>query len=314
MKFKEMQVGDNNAEFFALVLDCKQKQTVNQTPYFGLTLYDGTDSADARIWNIGIVSDLDNAAIENGKVYKFTSKVNEYNGKHQYIISKVEMPKEGEIDINTFYRYAPLTEQELKQGIKEYIFKIDNAILQNLVKAVISSAADKFFIYPAAMTMHHNYLSGLAYHTYSMLKIADVYLKNYPTLNKDLLYAGILIHDVGKTEELSDAKSPVYSLKGNLLGHLLIGLEMLEKEALNLGVCDTEEYLLLQHMIASHHGELEFGSPKEPAIQEAVALYLIDLSDSKMAGIGAEVSKTAKGTQTNPIPTLSKKTLYVPKL
>ena len=314
MKFKEMQVGDSNAEFFALVLDCKQKQTVNQTPYYGLTLYDGSDSADARIWNIGLVSELENGSIDTGKVYKFTSKVNEYNGKHQYIISKVEMPKEGEVDINSFYRYAPLTEQELKQGIKEYIYKIDNTILQSLVKAMISSVAEKFFIYPAAMTMHHNYLSGLAYHTFSMLKLADVYLENYPTLNKDILYAGILIHDVGKTEELSDAKNPAYSLKGNLLGHLLIGLEMLEKEGQKLGVTESEEYLVLQHMIASHHGELEYGSPKEPAIQEAVALYLIDLSDSKMAGIASEVSKTAKGTQTNPIPTLSKKILYVPKI
>ncbi|MBQ3001094.1 MAG: HD domain-containing protein [Bacilli bacterium] len=314
MKFKEMQVGDNNVVFNALVIDCKQKQTVNQTPYYGLTLFDGETSADSRIWNVNIVQELKAGMIESGKVYTFTAKVNEYNSKNQYIVTKVEDIDESVVNVKEFYRYAPVEETVLKAGIKEYISKIDNKVLSSLVKVLIGEHAERFFTYPAAMTMHHNYLSGLAYHTYSMLKLADAFLINYPNLNKNLLYAGILIHDIGKIEEFTEAKSPTYSLKGNLLGHLVIGLTYLEQAGQKLNVTDTEEYLALQHMIAAHHGELEYGSPKEPAIACAVALYLIDLSDSKMAAINDELGKTEKGTTTNPIPTLSKKVLYVPNI
>ena len=103
-------------------------------------------------------------------------------------------------------------------------------------------------------------------------------------------------------------------MAGNLLGHIVIGLQMLHETAKELGVLETEEILSLQHLIAAHHGELEYGSPKEPLIMEAQLLFYIDLLDSKMAGIDAEVSKTDKGTSTNQIPTLNRKSLYVPDI
>lgn len=313
-KFKDLKVGDNNLEILALVTDCKVRQTVNQTPYYGLVISDGESLSDARIWTVNLVNELVDKEIKIGTVYKMTIKVNEYGGKNQIIINRIEDVELTTEEESKFYRTAPLSIDDLRQGIKEYISKIDNQVLKMVVTKLIAGVADRFFTHPAAMTMHHNYINGLVYHTYSMLRIADVCLLNYPSLNKDLLYSGILIHDIGKTVEISDAKIPVYSMAGNLLGHIVIGLQMLHETAKELGVLETEEILSLQHLIAAHHGELEYGSPKEPLIMEAQLLFYIDLLDSKMAGIDAEVSKTDKGTSTNQIPTLNRKSLYVPDI
>ncbi len=313
-KFKDLKVGDNNIELLALVTDCKVRQTVNQTPYYGLIISDGDTLSDARIWTVNLVNELADKEIKIGTVYKLTIKVNEYGGKNQIIINRIEDVILTTEEQASFYRTAPLSESELKQGIKEYINKISNPILKNIVTKLISENAEKFFVYPAAMTMHHNYINGLVYHTYSMLKISEKCLENYPSLNGDLLFAGILIHDIGKTVEISDAKIPTYSPAGNLLGHIVIGLQMLHEAARELGVLETEEVLALEHLIAAHHGELEYGSPKEPLIMEAQLLFYIDLLDSKMAGIHAEVSKAAQGSTTNPIPTLNRKSLYVPNI
>ncbi|MBQ8293697.1 MAG: HD domain-containing protein [Bacilli bacterium] len=313
-KFKDLKVGDNNLEILALVTDCKVRQTVNQTPYYGLMISDGENLSDARIWTVNLVNELAEKEIKVGTVYKMIIKVNEYGGKNQIIINRIEDVALTPEEQAKFYRSAPLSIEELKQGIKEYVSKISNPVLRSVVAKLINESADKFFTHPAAMTMHHNYINGLVYHTYSMLKIAEVCLLNYPALNKDLLFSGILIHDIGKTIEISDSKIPTYSIQGNLLGHIVIGLQMLHEAAKELNVLNTEEVLALEHMIAAHHGELEYGSPKEPLIMEAQLLFYIDLLDSKMAGINAEVSKTDAGSTTNPIPTLSRKSLYVPNI
>lgn len=314
MKFKDLKVGDSNIELYALVIDCKTKQTVNQTPYFGLTLSDGEDQADARIWTVNLVNGLKDHAIIPGEVYKFTVKVNDYAGKNQIIIGHVEDINPGEVDLSVFYKSAPLSEETLRTEIKTVIKSIKNPVLQKIVIDLIGKNADKYFKHQAAITMHHNYRSGLAFHVYSMLNLAKQLVANYPALNSDLLFSGVLIHDIGKTVEITDSKTPTYSLEGNLLGHIVIGLTMLGEVIKENGFQNTEEAIALQHMMAAHHGELEYGSPKEPMIAEALALYLIDLTDSKLAGVTEIVSKTEKGTYTNSIPTLGRKTLYVPNI
>ena len=314
MKFKNLKVGDNNVVLYALVTNCQIKQTVNQTPYYGLTLSDGDDLSDARIWTVGIVQMLSKGEIEVGNVYKLTVKVNDYAGKNQIIITKIEDIEEGEVELSKFYKTAPIDLEELKKIIKDEIKNIENSVLRKIVVDLIGKDADKYFIHQAAITMHHNYMGGLAYHVYSMLEIANVLIKNYPGLNKDLLKAGVLIHDIGKTVEITSDKTPSYSKEGNLLGHIVIGLTKLQDVIKENGFEESDEALALLHMVASHHGELEFGSPKEPMIFEALALHLIDLMDSKLAGTSEFVTKATKGSYTTPVPTLSKKSLYVPNI
>lgn len=314
MKFKNLKVGDNNIVLHALVVDAKIKQTVNQTPYYGLTLSDGEDLVDARIWTVGIVNTLAKAEIENGNVYKLTVKVNDYAGKNQIIITKIEDANPSEVDLSTFYKTAPMDLDVLKNKIIEAMNSIKNPTLKKIVFDLIGKDADKYFMHQAAITMHHNYLGGLAYHVYSMLQIADVLIKNYPTLNADLLRSGVLIHDIGKTVEITSDKTPSYSKEGNLLGHIVIGLNKLYEVIKDNEFENKDEALALLHMLAAHHGELEYGSPKEPLMYEALALHLIDLMDSKLAGCEEIVKKTEKGGYTTYIPTLGKKALYVPDI
>lgn len=309
-KFNTMKVGDD-VSFYALLDGLLLRYTPNKSSYYSATLSDGEQSVDARIWDVSIV---DNNNLVKGEVYFFDAHINEYGGNPQYVIKNARAITDGEVDKNIFYRSAPLTEEHLRLEIKRYINQISNSILKKVVVEMISRVSTEYFSYPAAMTMHHNYASGLVYHTYSMLRVSDTYLDLYPGMNKDLLYAGTIIHDIGKTRELSGVYGPTYTNEGNLLGHIVIALQMISAVATTLGIEDTEEVKLLSHMIASHHGELEFGSPKEPGILEAFALHFIDLADAKMAPISAEIIKTEKGKSTGPIGSIGRKTIYRPKI
>lgn len=309
-KFLEMKIGDD-VEFYALVESSQKRYTPNKSAYYGITLSDGDTSIDARVWDVNLVEKNDVVA---GGVFQFQAHINEYNGKAQFVVTSIKKVDENEVNISDFYRSAPLSEDELRNSIKSYIRKIHNSILKNLVVGLIAKVPDDYFVFPAAMSMHHNYFNGLAYHTYTMLRLAEKMLEVYPGMNEDLLYAGVLLHDIGKTKELSGPKTPLYTEDGNLLGHIVIGLQMVAKEAALQNVDDTEEFRALSHLIASHHGELEFGSPKEPGMMEAFALHFIDLTDSKMAPISAEVLRTEKGHPTAPIASLNRKSIYVPKI
>lgn len=309
-KFSTMKIGED-VEFYALVESSQKRFTPNKSSYYGLTLSDGEASIDARVWDVNLV---EKNGVIPGTVFEFKAHINEYAGKAQFVINAITEVSEEEVNLKDFYRSAPLDEDNLRTAIKSYIRKISNPILKNLVVGLISKVPDDYFVYPAAVSMHHNYFNGLAYHTYSMLRLADKFLEVYPGMSSDLLYAGILLHDIGKTKELTGPKAPLYTTEGNLLGHIVIGLQLLAIEAANQNVTDTEEYLALSHMLAAHHGELEFGSPKEPGILEAYALHFIDVSDAKMAPLSAEVVKTAPGTSSAPLASINRKTIYVPNL
>ena len=309
-KFQEMKIGED-VEFYALVESSQKRYTPNKSAYYGVTLSDGDTSIDARVWDVNLIEKNN---VNPGEVYFFIAHINEYNGKAQFVVTGVRKVEEGEIHITDFYRSAPLSEEDLRNGIKVYIRLVKNQVLRNLVVGLIAKVPDDYFVFPAAMSMHHNYFNGLAYHTYTMLRLAEKMLEVYPGMNADLLYAGVLLHDIGKTKELSGPKSPLYTEDGNLLGHIVIGLQMIAIEAANQKVDDTEEFKALSHLVATHHGELEFGSPKEPIIMEAFALHFIDLIDSKMAPISAEVLRTEHGKSTAPIASLNRKSIYVPKI
>lgn len=308
MKFKDMKVGDV-VEFYALLEDLKLRYTPNQTSYYSANLSDGNTVVDARIWDIHLKEGL-----TNGTVYRFNARINEYGGKMQFVVTQINDLKDGEVELSEFYRSAPLSEAELRNNLKNYMRKVTNPILKEIMVSLIKDVEEEYFSYPAAVSMHHNYLYGLAYHTFSMARLADQVVENYPVINKSLLYTGVLLHDIGKTKELSAKVSPVYSLDGVLLGHIVIGMNMISVKAKELGYEETEEVKMLLHMIAAHHGELEFGSPKEPQTIEALALHLIDLMDSKLAGVLSEVQNTAKGEYTQSIPLLNRKSLYVTKI
>jgi len=309
-KFKEMKIGED-VTFFALVEALQKRYTPNKSAYYSVTVTDGDISIDARVWDVTLIEKIN---VSIGKVYYFTAHINEYMNKKQFVINSIREAEENEVNMKNFVKAAPIPEEQIRVGIKEYIKKIENEILRKLVIHIINTISREYFTYPGAMSMHHAYSSGLAYHTYSMLRLAEKLLEIYPGMNSDLLYAGVLLHDIGKVRELSGINSPTYTTEGNLLGHIVMGIQMISVAAAELKVEDSEEVLTLLHLIASHHGELEFGSPKEPIMMEAYALHLVDLTDSKLAAISPAVVKTEKGQLTEPVNSLGRKGLYVPKL
>ena len=190
------------------------------------------------------------------------------------------------------------------------INKIENKIIKEITIRLVEKYHDSFFIYPAASRMHHAYVGGLAYHSIGMLKLADGFIDNYPYLRRDYLYAGIILHDIGKAIELTGIQGTEYTLDGQLLGHLVLGALEINKMACKLGVEDTNEVRLLEHMLISHHGQPQFGAAKKPATPEALALWYIDTIDSKFRVLGEELEKTEFGSFTDTIGVLDKIKVY----
>lgn len=311
MKIKNYTFGDR-ATMILKFSNIQIKKTASGAEYASLLGYDGEDNIEVKIWSL---NDERKANLKNGEIYEASGNIKDYQGKMQLNISEFRRIEDDEdIDREAFYEFASIDIEELQSQISSYIEKIDNEVIKNIVVRLIKQNYKDYFMHPAAMSMHHNYYYGLAYHVYSMLKLSDACLRLYSYLNRDLVYAGIIIHDIGKLIELTGPKGIEYTKQGNLLGHISIGSNMLFKAALELGYEDTEEYLALNHIILAHHGQNDYGSPKEPLIAEAALIYLLDFTDSRLASLEKEILSTEEGNYTNPIATFDRKAFYVPKI
>jgi len=253
-------------------------------------------------------------------VYYFETTPIVFNEKDQFLINAYESIDQKPLELEErqalmtcFYEYAPLTISEIKEIVESYLAKIENQVIKEIVMAVYEKRKEAFYLYPAATKLHHAYISGLSFHTSTMLKLIDGFVKNYPFLNEDLLIAGIFLHDICKVEELSSYAGPEYSKKGKLLGHITMGVKALEVTALQLGYEDKEETLLLQHMILSHHYYGNYGSPKKPNLPEALILHFIDNIDSKMTALEAALKITEEGEFTQPVTVLDRERYYKAK-
>ncbi len=200
----------------------------------------------------------------------------------------------------------------IKTQIEKYLNKIDSKILKDITADIYEENKEKFYVHPAATKFHHAYIGGLSYHTLTMLKIAESFLNIYPYLNKDLLFAGTILHDMSKINEISGVDGD-YTTEGLLLGHLVMQTVDIDRVARKFGYEDTEEVLLLKHMVISHHGLLNFGSPKKPQIGEALLLWFIDTMDSKFTVLGEVLEQTPEGEFTTSISVLDKMRFYKPK-
>ena len=287
------------------------KKTTSNSDYASLIGFDGEEQINVKIWKF---TDDIKSILKTGEVYVCHGEIKEYQGKKQFNIDELRLATANDCDLDSFYEFAPLSKEELQKKISSYINKIDNETIKKIVIKAISKYSDEYFSYPAAVSIHHNFIAGLAYHAYSMLTLSDAYLKLYPYLNKDLVYGGIILHDIGKVKELSSSKGPEYTEMGNLLGHISIGANILHGVCEQLKVSDTEEALALEHIILSHHGKNEFGSPITPGIPEAALIFLLDFSDSRMAALGKALKGVKKGEKTEALLAFDKKVFYVPNI
>ncbi|MBM6842129.1 HD domain-containing protein [[Clostridium] spiroforme] len=311
-KISTLKAGDDGILTEALINRVVSGKTngANRSTYLSMTLQDETGSIEAKLWN---ASEEQVKSLVKGVLVQVKGDIIKYNDDRQMKIIKIHLVSNEEKDKIRFLKQAPLNGNYLIKEIKGYLEKIDNIKLYQLVTTLLEENIEKLTVYPAASKNHHEYVSGLAYHTYGMLKLAESFCNIYPTLNKDLLYSGIILHDLGKTVELSGPVVPEYTLEGKLLGHISISNAMIKETADRLHI-EGEEVTLLQHMILSHHGKNEFGSPVLPQIKEAEILYLIDNIDARMAMIDKALETVEPGSYTKRVFSLENRAFYKPKM
>ena len=267
---------------------CKQKtsaMTKNGKPYENVTLQDKTMSLDGKIWDpnsngIDEFDALDYIDI-NGEVTSFA-------GTLQINIRRARKAQPGEYDPADYLPVSENSTETMLGFLREEISTIRNPYLQRLLNAFFTEDAgfiESFSEHSAAKSVHHSFIGGLLEHTSSVTRLCEYLAGAYPVLNRDLLITAAMLHDIGKVKELSSFPLNDYTDSGQLLGHIVIGAQMVHDKIRTIeGFPETLENILI-HCILSHHGELEFGSPKKPAVAEAFALNLADNTDAKMETI-----------------------------
>lgn len=290
--------GLHEGETIRNVYLCKGKrsaETRNGKPYDNLLLQDKTGILDGKVWDPNSQGIADYDEKDFIEVY---GDVISYNGNLQINIKQIRKVGDGEYDPAD---YLPTTEKNVDNMYEEltaYIRQIKSPHLRQLLEYYFikdETFIKKFKGHSAAKTVHHSFSGGLLEHTLSVLHMCEYFAGAYPILNRDLLFAAAICHDIGKTKELSSFPDNDYTDEGQLIGHIVIGVEMVD-EALR-ALPDFPEKLAheLKHCIIAHHGELEYGSPKKPALAEALALNLADNADAKMQTL-TEIFKGKNGT------------------
>jgi 3'-5' exoribonuclease len=295
---KEFYIGDcacheNKVITSSFVVVAKQiKPKKTGEPYLALILGDRSGQLEAKMWdNVEEVLD----AFEQDDFLKIKGLINKYKQRFQLTIHKLRKLGESEID---FADYLPKTTKDIDQlwrALAAYVETFQNPQLKALLQAFMADPeiAAAYRNAPAAKTLHHAYIGGLLDHVVSLCRSAELLCQNYPQVNRDLLLTGVFLHDIGKVHELTYNRSFSYTTKGQLLGHMVIELEMLQAKLALVPGFPEELKTLIEHMIISHHGQYEFGSPKLPMFPEALMLHYLDDLDSKMEAMRAHFEREA---------------------
>ncbi|MBP1968974.1 3'-5' exoribonuclease [Virgibacillus natechei] len=301
-------VGDS-FDGYMLIKESTKGVASNGKPFLTLILGDATGEIEAKLWD---ASKEDESLFIAEKIVKLAGEINQFRGKSQLKIMSVRPAQATDgVRVSDFVEKAPVEKEVLSDKLTEVIFEMDNPVLQRIVRAFIKKYQEALLTYPAASRNHHEYVSGLAHHIVSMLGIAKELHKLYPEVNKDLLYAGIILHDLGKLKELSGVVTTSYTTEGKLLGHIPMMVEEIGLMAKELQI-ESEEVLILQHLVLSHHGKAEWGSPKPPLVREAEILHLIDLIDAKMNMLNRALDKVKPGEYTERLFAMDNRSFYKP--
>jgi 3'-5' exoribonuclease len=261
-------------------------------PYLALTLGDRSGHLEAKMWDN--VEEVLNA-FEQDDFLKVKGLVNKYKNRFQLTIHKLRKLGESEIEFSDYLPKTTRNIDELWQTLTDFVASFRDPHLKSLVQAFMSDPeiAAAYRNAPAAKTLHHAYIGGLLDHVVSLFRSCDLVCRNYPQVNRDLLLTGAFLHDIGKIHELTYNRSFSYTTRGQLLGHMIIELEMLQAKLALFPEFPAELKTLIEHLIISHHGEYEFGSPKLPMFPEALLLHYMDDLDSKMEAMRAHFEREA---------------------
>lgn len=273
--------------------------------YLNIEIRDASSQMNAKKWEI---SSKDEEIVLQGNVIHIEGEVLKYKEALQIKVLSVNSVNIDEIDASKFLKQPPIPKDELVSKFNGYVASVNDPDLKKILDYFIEKYKDQIYDYPAAVSIHHEYSSGLMVHCTTMADIAEQLCKIYP-VNRDLVITSILLHDFGKITELEGPVVYKYSLKGKLIGHISIMAAEIEEAANKLGI-KSEIALLLQHSILSHHGQLEYGSPVLPQTAEALLLSLIDNLDSKMVIATKALEETKDGDFSNKVFPLDGRTIY----
>ena len=276
--------------FVVVTKQIKPKKTGE--PYLALTLGDRTGQLEAKMWdNVEEVLD----AFEQDDFLKVKGLINKYKQRFQFTIHKLRKLGDSEIEYDDYLPKTTKDIDELWRTLSNFVASFQNPRLKTLVQAFMADPeiARAYRTAPAAKTLHHAYIGGLLDHVVSLFRSCDLMCKNYPQINRDLLLTGAFLHDIGKIHELTYNRSFTYTTKGQLLGHMIIELEMLQAKLAAQPDFPGELKTMIEHLIISHHGQYEFGSPKLPMFPEALMLHYLDDLDSKMEAMRAQFERDA---------------------
>ena len=273
---------DERIEGFYILQSVDSKLDKNGNPYLMITLTDASGSIDSKAWNYAgpIGKEC------NGKIAKIRGTVREYNGSLQMNIEKIRLPEEGDsYDLSALVPCAPIEADDSYIKLMTLVDSIEDNDYRGICKAIFDKYGEQFKVMPAAKSVHHAFISGLLMHTLNMAETADFFADlYYDVVDRSLLLAGTILHDIAKIHEFAVSELGLatdYTVKGELLGHLVMGASIVSEAARSLNVPEDKS-VLLQHMILSHHGNPEYGAAVVPAFVESELLSLIDKVDSRM--------------------------------
>ncbi len=320
IKFSTMDLGTYETD--VVVSAINQTSTSNNKPMLKISLFDGEESITALIFD-STKKDLTSTGIEEGGTAVISLEVTDYKGNRSYKITNINPVKLPEDELKQLVKLPPEDPAKLVNDILSLIKQSsgrsydltandvpsDDYSLTALAVRLINSNIKAFTKSSAAKTMHHNIYGGLAYHTYRMIKAAYAVCEVYPLLNRELLVCGTALHDIGKLVEMktSDTGIAAYTDMGNLFGHPLLGIEMIDHEVWRQNQAaggksySAEQVAMLKHMLASHHGQPEWGAIRVPVTPEAMILHELDMIDSRMYMYEENFSSMDPGTSSDPI-------------
>ena len=299
-------------EILVMIKESKMRTSKNGKPYLILNFSDASGTIRGNYWD---ATKEDAQRYASGTVVELNGKREEYQDHPQIKIFSMRVVGENEgYDFSQFVKSAPVKRENLEETINKRVFEILNPTWNRIVRYLLKKWNQEFFTFPAGKSNHHAVRGGLAFHTVTMLKDAEGIANTYPQVDRSLLYAGCILHDMGKVLELSGPVATKYTTEGNLIGHLVLIDEQIILAAKELQLDpEAEDVVLLRHMVLSHHGLPEYGAARRPALLEAELLHMIDDMDATIYAITRALQYTRPGHFTDIIPSQDNRRFYRPK-
>ena len=308
MAIVELKANDN-FDGIVLIKKFETKVARNGKDYIDATFADISGEISAKLWDTGITRGED---LASGKFAHIRGNVESYNSQLQIRLSTITQAFPTDAEMRALVPSAPYPPEKMYDKLLSMLNEIKNEDIRNIAIAIFTERKEELLYFPAAKKFHHAVKGGLLYHTYSMLRSALPLLEIYDFLNRDLIYAGVILHDLGKIEEMcSDEHGIVneYSLEGNLLGHIITMICKIDEKGREFKA-DAEVIVLLKHMILAHHMYPEFGSPKMPMFAEAEMLHHLDVLDARMNQMHSITSPMKSGEFAERVWALDGRTVY----